>query len=74
MKLSELKIGQTAIILDLNLDAKALKRFNDLGLAKGERITVIRFAPLNCPIQVKINGFYLALRKKDARFITVKLL
>ena len=43
----------------------------DLGLIRGTAVEVIRAAPLGDPIEVKLRGFMLTLRRSDAEHITV---
>ncbi len=42
-------------------------RLAELGFTPGQAVGVIRFAPLGDPIQIKIRGFSLALRRQEAR-------
>lgn len=41
-------------------------RLSELGFTQGQTVEVIRFAPLGDPIQVRIRGFQLALRRQEA--------
>jgi ferrous iron transport protein A len=49
-----------------------LIRLGDMGLGKGIAFRVINFAPLGDPIEIKIRGFYLSIRKTQAKCIRVK--
>ena len=71
MRLSELKYGQTAVVTSVSGEIKAKSRLGHLGLIKGVEITVIRRAPFGDPIEIKLRGFCLAIRKNDADKITV---
>ena len=72
MYLSDLKIGVEAVVKEILTDEKTTHRLYNLGLYKGCSVKVIRFAPLGCPIEIKIKDFCLALRVKDARKIVVE--
>ena len=71
--LSQLKIGQSGLIVDFNEDNPICQRMEEMGLTKGERIEIIRFAPLGDPIEVKVRGYLLSLRKEEADEIKVVL-
>lgn len=46
-------------------------RLAELGFTPGQTVEVIRFAPLGDPMQIKIRGFRLALRRQEARRIVL---
>lgn len=50
----------------------AAQRLMDLGLIRGTSVSVIRSAPLGDPIEVKLRGFMLTLRRAEAEHITVE--
>ncbi|MCB5253621.1 MAG: FeoA family protein [Candidatus Cloacimonadaceae bacterium] len=73
MKIRELEIGATARIVaystaDRNYRQKLLR----MGLVKNEIFTVVRKAPLGDPIEIKIKGYSLSLRKAEADALIVK--
>jgi ferrous iron transport protein A len=43
----------------------------DLGLIRGTTVEVIRAAPLGDPIEIRLRGFMLTLRRAEAEHITV---
>ena len=47
------------------------QRLAEMGFTPGQSIQVIRFAPLGDPIQIRIRGFDVALRKNEARRVTL---
>lgn len=49
----------------------ATRRLMDLGLIRGTTVEVIRAAPLGDPIEVRLRGFMLTLRRAEAEHITV---
>lgn len=73
MKLSELKCGQSAIILSIDCKESIEKRLSALGLSINEKIKIIRKAPFNSPIEIYVKDFYLALRKNVCDKINVKI-
>lgn len=75
MKLSELKKGDSAVVLSINSDNMALKRrLLDMGVTKGVEVKVKKIAPLGDPIDIELRGYELCLRKRDLASIEVSKL
>ncbi len=72
MKLSQLKIGQSAEIVSFERDDLKL-RFYEMGCLPGEVVTLELIAPLGDPIAINIGGYLLSLRKREAQYIKVEL-
>ena len=66
MKLCELKNGESAKIIQMENSYAVKRRFEDLGLTEGITVKVIRRAPLNCPIEICVRDFHMAIRVCDA--------
>lgn len=73
MGLDELRPGNSGIIKRIGRlnDAKLRRRLLDMGITSGERIEVSRYAPLGDPIEIVVKDFKLAIRKDDAKNITI---
>jgi ferrous iron transport protein A len=69
-RLSELKAGERATILDFESSELELKLM-EMGCLPGEEIIVEQIAPLGDPISVRIAGYSLSLRKNEAKQIVV---
>ena len=71
--LYEIDINQigTIVKLDNHLDSKL--RLAEMGVMPGINIRLIKKTPLGGPIQVKINNYYLTLRKEDASLIYLEI-
>ena len=65
LKLSELKVGQKAIIVSLE-DEELVLKMMEMGFLPGEDITVEQVAPLGDPISVMIAGYQVSLRINEA--------
>ena len=65
MRLSELKIGETAIITDISLDNVTKQRLIAMGADTGEEITALRRAPLGDPTEFYVRGCRLCIRRRD---------
>ena len=69
--LSKLKPGERARIDKIAGTGPVARRIADMGVTKGSVVEVIRIAPLGDPIDVKIKGYHLSLRKEEAAGIAV---
>lgn len=74
LTLDSLEIGQRAKVLSLDLAPVQRQHILEMGLTKGVQIEIIRFAPLGDPIDLKVRGYHLSIRKEDARGIQVQLI
>lgn len=72
LKLSELAIGQTAAIRELPKTGVAFIRLREMGLLVGTPVKLVRIAPLGDPIEIKVRGYSLTLRKSEAAGILVE--
>jgi len=70
--LKDLKPGDRGRISKVKLTGAIGKRLLDMGVTKGSPIVVERVAPLGDPIDVKLKGYHLSLRKKEAAGIEVE--
>lgn len=71
MTVAQLKKNQKAVIVDINGDERLKKRLMALGCLEGTELKVVNKAPLGDPLVIRLRGFELALRKKDASNIKV---
>lgn len=68
--LSELKVMQQAIVTNINIKNKNVKRhLLDMGITKGVKIKIKKIAPMGDPIDIELRGYELAIRKKDLKDI-----
>ncbi len=72
MKLSELAVGATAVVRDFPKTGAASLRLREMGLLAGTRVTLVRTAPLGDPIEIKLRGYHLTLRKSEAEHVVVE--
>jgi DtxR family transcriptional regulator, Mn-dependent transcriptional regulator len=71
--LDDMKKGQSGRILKVSGKGEVHKRILDMGVVKGSKITVERIAPFGDPIEFRIKGYILSLRKEEAKNIEVAL-
>lgn len=71
MKLSRLPIGSTATILSVGGSGALRQHFLDMGLIQGTEVTVVKYAPMGDPIELRIHGYELTIRLEDAENIEI---
>lgn len=70
--LSNLKVKESAKIKQI-IGAGSLKRkFLDMGIIAGTPVEVVKVAPFGDPIDIKIKGYHLSLRKEEANLIVIE--
>ena len=72
MKLSELKIGQTARVETVGGEGALRHHFLDMGLIPGTVVTLVKLAPMGDPMELRIRGYELTMRVAEAEKIDVK--
>ncbi len=73
LNLTEVDKGQKCIVVKLNRKGSATKRLVEMGISRGSVIEVERVAPLGDPIEVKVKGYHLSIRKEEAENIEVRI-
>ena len=74
LQLDALRPGDKGAILAIEVEDDVGRRMLDMGIIPGTRFEVERVAPLGDPIDVKIKGYHLSLRREEAAKITVEKL
>ena len=74
INLSELKIGQSAKIESVGSKGATRQHLLDMGIIPNTIIKFVKLAPLGDPMEFKLRGYSLSLRKDDARSIKVTLI
>jgi len=70
--LSGLAVGTPAVVAEINLAPGAKARLMEMGLLNGTSVELVRFAPLGDPVEIKVRGYNLSLRKHEAEQILVR--
>lgn len=70
--LTSLKLGAAATVKQINLRPDQRGRLLEMGLLVGTPVELIRFAPLGDPVEIKVRGYHLTLRRHDAEQILVE--
>ena len=70
--LCDLPVGSKGVVLGFDVASSQRIRLLEMGLTEGTEFQIVRLAPLGDPIDVKVRGYHLSLRRKEAGGIRVK--
>lgn len=70
--LKDARIGQSVRVVKLYGEGAVRRRIMDMGITKGVTIQICKVAPLGDPVEIKVRGYQLSLRKADAEMIEVE--
>ena len=70
--LTSVPLGATATVAEINLPPASRPRLMEMGLLVGTSVELVRFAPLGDPVEIKVRGYNLTLRKHEAEQIFVR--
>ena len=71
MTIKDLPVGKSATILKVGGDGALRQHFLDMGLIQGAEVTVIKYAPMGDPVELRIHSYELTIRLSDAEQIEV---
>lgn len=71
MTLEDLSVGHAAIITEVGGEGALRCRFLDMGLIPKTRVEVRKVAPMGDPIEIRLRGYELTIRRDDAKQIAV---
>ena len=69
--LRDLPVGMSAVIAEVGGEGELRQHFLDMGLIPGARVTLVKYAPMGDPAEVRVHGYELTLRLADAGKIAV---
>ena len=72
MTLDEMRPGHECHIKNLSVRDKLGQRLMDMGVYPGRKLKVVRNAPLEDPMEVEVDGYFVSLRHEEARFVEVE--
>jgi len=64
--------GSAATVSEIRISPENRGRLLEMGLLVGTPVELVRFAPLGDPVEIKVRGYHLTLRKHEAEQIWVK--
>ena len=73
MTLEKLQVGKTAVIKTVGGEGELRCRLLDMGLIPKTKVTMMKVAPMGDPMEIRLRGYELTLRKEDAGKIEIEL-
>lgn len=71
--LTAVALGTTVTVAEIKLPPEQRPRLMEMGLLVGTKVELVRFAPMGDPVEIKVRGYNLTLRKNEAEQILVKI-
>ncbi len=71
LPLTSVPAGQVATVAEIKVAPASRPRLMEMGLLVGTTVELVRFAPLGDPVEIKVRGYNLTLRKHEAEQIFV---
>lgn len=74
LPLTSVAAGTSATVVEIKLPPERCPRLMEMGLLVGTSVELVRFAPMGDPVEIKVRGYNLTLRKHEAEQILVKVM
>ena len=71
--LTSVGLGTAATVTEIKLPPHTRPRLMEMGLLVGTTVELVRFAPLGDPVEIKVRGYHLTLRRHEADQIYVQV-
>ena len=71
MTLNDLKVGESAVVINVGGEGSLRQHFLDMGIIPGAEVNLVKMAPMGDPMEIKIHGYALTLRVSEALNIDV---
>lgn len=71
--LTSVNLGTTATVAEIKLPPASRPRLMEMGLLVGTPVELVRFAPMGDPVEIKVRGYNLTLRRSEAEQIWVRI-
>ena len=72
LPLTSVALGTKATVVEIKVPPQSRPRLMEMGLLVGTAVELVRFAPLGDPVEIKVRGYNLTLRKHEAEQILVQ--
>jgi len=69
--LRQMNPGEKAHVVHVEFKGAVGRRLMEMGIVPGSRVEVERFAPLGDPVEIKVKGSHLSLRREEAELVEV---
>ena len=70
--LDQLKVNESGVVATLRGTGSIQQRLMEMGVSDGATVEVLRFAPLGDPMEIRVRGFHLSLRKSEAALVEIQ--
>ena len=70
--LTSLVPGSKAVVTEIRIPPEHRARLLEMGLLVGTPVELVRFAPMGDPVEIRIRGYNLSLRRHEADLVMVK--
>ncbi|MFP4172062.1 MAG: ferrous iron transport protein A [Candidatus Hydrogenedentota bacterium] len=70
--LSELRPGERGVVQHIAARESGRQRLLEMGFVPGATVETVRVSPLGDPMEVIVSGYHLAIRRQDARCISLR--
>jgi Fe2+ transport system protein FeoA len=74
IKLSEFAVGASGVVCGMPATGTTFQRLREMGVLAGTTVKLVRIAPLGDPLEIKVRGYHLTLRKSEAEHILLERL
>ncbi|MGM0167453.1 ferrous iron transporter A [Enterococcus sp. AZ135] len=71
VSLDQLSAGEQGVVVNVHGTGAVKRRLMDMGLTKGTQVKVVKLAPLGDPIELRVRGYELSLRKNESEMVVV---
>ncbi len=72
IKLSELAVGASGVVCGLPATGSTFLRLREMGVLTGTTVKLVRAAPMGDPLEIKVRGYHLTVRKSEAEHILLE--
>jgi len=69
--LADLEVGAIARVLSVKGEDRISRRLMEMGIVPGVQVRVVKAAPFGDPIEIRLRGYSLAMRRNEAEAIEV---
>ncbi len=72
LTLNDLSKGDSALVVRINCVGATKRRLIDMGITPGVNVMLYRIAPMGDPLELKLRGYVLSIRRSEAKNIIVQ--
>ena len=69
---AELEVGQTAVVDRVQGRGTVAVRLLEMGFVPGSRVSLVKVAPFGDPLELRLRGYHVSLRRAEAAKVTVR--